>query len=60
MTTPYLFMKHLIKQIMVELLKLIECVLHGSFQHLGGSTGSGLYLWETPAENGKDHMYAVV
>ena len=36
---------------MVELLKLIECVLHGSFQHLGGSMGSGLSLRETPAEN---------
>ena len=42
-----------IKQIVHELMKLIECALHGSFQQPRGSTGSGLYLRETPEGNRK-------
>ena len=42
-----------IKQIVHELMKLIECALHGSFQQPRESTGSGLYLRETPEGNRK-------
>ena len=42
-----------LNQIMHKLQKLIECVLKG--QHQEGIMGIGT---KTPAENGKDNMYA--